>query len=155
MKTAVTQTVPLTDVRITLREAERPYIETLAASLTLEGLRRPILLTHEGILIDGLRRLRAAQRLGWTEIDAVRVTDLDAALPILQQAQTGKDTEPLTWTTMGEIDAMLTGLTANDPKSRGAIARALGTNDTKIAKVRMIWRASVGRPIGRQPALPS
>src|SRR6516225_6459309 len=52
-------------------------IGQLAASITDVGLLHPIVITPEGKLIAGERRLHAAKALGWTEI-AVNVVDLDS-----------------------------------------------------------------------------
>jgi len=53
-------------------------LEVLAASLATEGLLQPIGITEQNELVFGERRLRAAQILGWTKIDArvVRVSSI-------------------------------------------------------------------------------
>ncbi len=48
-------------------------IDDLAASLTEVGLLHPVVVTPEGTLIAGARRLAAAKLLGWT----AAVVDLD------------------------------------------------------------------------------
>jgi ParB family chromosome partitioning protein len=55
--------------------------EDFLASVRQEGLREPIWVTTDGVIIDGHQRVRAAEELGWTEIKAwVRddLTDWDA-----------------------------------------------------------------------------
>jgi ParB/RepB/Spo0J family partition protein len=54
-------------------------IDGLAASIDELGLLHPIVVRPDGMLIAGERRLRAAQKLGWTEIP-VTVVDLDAVV---------------------------------------------------------------------------
>jgi len=49
----------------------------LAASMEELGLLQPIVVTPDGTLIAGERRLRAALRLGWTHI-SISVVDIDA-----------------------------------------------------------------------------
>ncbi len=48
-------------------------IDGLAASLTEVGLLQPVVVTPEGTLIAGARRLAAAKLLGWTSIPAAVV----------------------------------------------------------------------------------
>lgn len=43
-------------------------IDGLAASMAEVGLLQPIVVTPDGVLLCGERRLLAAKRLGWTEI---------------------------------------------------------------------------------------
>lgn len=46
-------------------------LESLAAELKRDGLLKPILIDSDDFsLVDGERRLRAAQLLGWSEITA-------------------------------------------------------------------------------------
>ena len=52
-------------------------IGRLAASMEELGLLQPIVVTPDGTLIAGERRLRAALRLGWTHI-SISVVDIDA-----------------------------------------------------------------------------
>src|ERR1051325_9043372 len=48
----------------------------LARSIAEVGLLHPIVVRPDGTLIAGARRLRAAQRLGWTEVP-VSIVDID------------------------------------------------------------------------------
>ncbi len=45
-----------------------PTSRTWSNSLRREGLREPIPVTPDGVIIDGHQRVRAARRLGWTHI---------------------------------------------------------------------------------------
>jgi|GEM_PF-2656769 len=54
-------------------------LEALAASIDQLGLLQSILLTTKKRLVDGERRLRAAQGLGWKKIDA-RILDVQSLL---------------------------------------------------------------------------
>lgn len=53
------------------------YIAKLAESMRLVGLIEPIVLDEENKLIAGECRIRAAKSLGWTDITAVYLNDLD------------------------------------------------------------------------------
>lgn len=55
----------------------------LAASMAKEGQQRPIAVLDSHELFCGERRLEAARMLGWTTIDAVRVTSLAQAVEVL------------------------------------------------------------------------
>jgi hypothetical protein len=50
-------------------------LQSLADSIAEVGLLHPIVVTSEGLLIAGWRRLEACRKLGWTEIP-VTVADL-------------------------------------------------------------------------------
>lgn len=65
---------------ITINERQRkslPQIEELAESIHRTGLINPIVVTSEGLLVAGERRLTACKLLGWTSISAQFVEDLD------------------------------------------------------------------------------
>lgn len=50
-------------------EPEPEDVETIAESLKFDGQAYPILVNRSDYsLIDGLTRIRAAQKIGWTEI---------------------------------------------------------------------------------------
>jgi len=44
-------------------------IPKLASDIKENGLKHPIIVTENGSLKDGFRRIKAVQLLGWTEID--------------------------------------------------------------------------------------
>jgi N6-adenosine-specific RNA methylase IME4 len=65
------------DVKVGIRHRhEMGDIDSLARSMGEVGLLHPIVVTKDGALIAGKRRLEAARQLGWTEIRAT-VVDLD------------------------------------------------------------------------------
>jgi ParB-like chromosome segregation protein Spo0J len=59
----------IADIRIGKRHRKDfGDMEGLAASMALLGLLQPIVVTPDGLLLCGERRLRAAKSLGWKEI---------------------------------------------------------------------------------------
>jgi ParB family chromosome partitioning protein len=52
-------------------------IDDLASSLSRLGQLQPIIITDDGELVAGERRLRAAMSLGWDEVEVIRMSDLD------------------------------------------------------------------------------
>jgi ParB family chromosome partitioning protein len=46
-------------------------IKGLAQNIAIVGLLQPIVVTADGLLVAGARRLAAVKELGWTEIPAV------------------------------------------------------------------------------------
>ena len=66
------------EVQRRLRPADAPHVDALATSMACFGLRHPIEVTANNVLISGLHRLEAAKRLGWKEI-AATVLDVDEA----------------------------------------------------------------------------
>jgi ParB/RepB/Spo0J family partition protein len=73
-------TRPIDSIRVGKRHRKDiGDIASLAASMAELGLLHPIVVTPDGLLICGERRLRAAESLGWTHIP-VTVVDLDAVV---------------------------------------------------------------------------
>lgn len=71
--------VPIGSIRVgERRRQDLGDIEALARNIDRHGLIHPILISDEGELIAGERRLRACERLGWTEIDTRRWSVLSA-----------------------------------------------------------------------------
>jgi N6-adenosine-specific RNA methylase IME4/ParB-like chromosome segregation protein Spo0J len=71
---------PIAAIRVGERHRrEMGDIESLARSIAEVGLLQPVVITQDGRLIAGERRLRAAQQLGWREIP-VHAIDLDAVV---------------------------------------------------------------------------
>jgi ParB family chromosome partitioning protein len=67
--TASRQTRAIADIRVGKRHRrDLGDIAALAASMASIGLLHPIVVTPDGLLICGERRLRAAKLLGWTTI---------------------------------------------------------------------------------------
>lgn len=65
------------DVRVGARHRkDLGDVDALVRSITEIGLLHPIVVTSDGVLIAGQRRLEACRRLGWSEIPC-RVVDLD------------------------------------------------------------------------------
>lgn len=68
-------------------------LSTLAKSMEKHGLLSPIILDRQNNLIAGERRLKAAQKLNWTEIDVI-VLDVNKALAVeieLEENNSRKD----------------------------------------------------------------
>jgi hypothetical protein len=67
------------------RRAVGDNINTLAASMAVEGIRHPVLVMPSGDVLDGNRRIVAARSLGWKTIPARQVQYVeDAALAIVR-----------------------------------------------------------------------
>jgi ParB-like chromosome segregation protein Spo0J len=68
---------PISGIRIGRRHRrDLGDIAALASNIAEVGLLHPLVVTPDGTLIAGERRLRAVQRLGWTEVP-VTIVDLD------------------------------------------------------------------------------
>jgi hypothetical protein len=73
-------TVRIADIKIGQRHRkDMGDIAALAASMAELELLHPVVITPDGQLIAGERRLRAAESLGWTEIP-VTIIDLDSVV---------------------------------------------------------------------------
>jgi ParB family chromosome partitioning protein len=76
MKTSRIISIPVAKVRITDRIRNYPGdLTELASSMEGIGLLNPIVIDSNNYLIAGYRRLTAARKLGWQEIEA-RVVDV-------------------------------------------------------------------------------
>jgi ParB/Sulfiredoxin domain len=67
-------TLPLAAIRVGARHRrEFGNLDSLARSIDDIGLLHPIVVTPDGFLIAGERRLRAAAQLGWSEIPITEI----------------------------------------------------------------------------------
>lgn len=74
-----TERIPIASIRVgERRRQDLGDVESLARNIDRHGLIHPILVSDDGDLIAGERRLRACERLGWEEIDARRWSVLSA-----------------------------------------------------------------------------
>jgi ParB/RepB/Spo0J family partition protein len=70
--------VEITNIHVGTRmRVDYGDIDDLANSLSRLGQLQPIILDGDGDLVAGERRLKAAMMLGWNEIDAIYMRDLD------------------------------------------------------------------------------
>jgi ParB family chromosome partitioning protein len=75
----------IADIQVSTRtRKQHGDLDALAASIAEVGLLHPVVVNSDNVLIAGERRLRAAKQLGWTEIPARVVKDLDDALLALK-----------------------------------------------------------------------
>lgn len=79
MTSAQFTSLPLSKITVVREERQRRElndIDSLAQSLQTVGLIHPIVVTREGVLIAGERRLTAAKQLGWDSITVQFAEDL-------------------------------------------------------------------------------
>lgn len=82
-------TVPVDQVIVTRSLKPGDNLDELIESITESGLKNPILLNGNYILVDGLRRLRAAAAAGMKTIPATVTDDFTESVPNLAQAHNG------------------------------------------------------------------
>ena len=76
--------VKIADIRVNKRvRRELEDLNALAESLKKYGQIEPIVITTGGKLVAGQRRLEAAKKLGWTEIES-HIVDVDDAADLLE-----------------------------------------------------------------------
>ena len=76
----MTETLPITSIRIGDRHRKELHnIEDLAQSIADVGLLHPVVVTPDGELVAGQRRLAAVTKLGWASVP-VTVVDIDEIL---------------------------------------------------------------------------
>lgn len=126
---------------ITVERSERQRrelvkIDELAESISRIGLINPIVITSDGLLVAGERRLTACQSLGWTHIPAQHTTDLsDYELQVIELEENIKRVD-LTWQDEVAALARFHDLkTANEPGwTQADTADALGCAKSEVSK---------------------
>lgn len=80
-----------------------PDLDSLAASMALEGLRHPVLLMPGGQLLKGFRRVAAARLLGWSTINARTVHTMEEAADAIigQRDETCRPRQVDEWVELG------------------------------------------------------
>jgi DNA modification methylase len=73
MKIQTLQIKDLTPDPENARQHDDKNLKAIQASLKQFGQRKPIVITEAGVIVAGNGTVEAAKRLGWTEIEAVRV----------------------------------------------------------------------------------
>lgn len=78
MTTGTFRQTPITSITVAPDRQRKEFrgMEELRSSIQSIGLINPILITPEGVLVAGERRLRACTELGWTHIPAQLTSDL-------------------------------------------------------------------------------
>lgn len=72
-------------------------LEELMKSLRKDGMLTPILVWKDYEIIDGWRRLKAAEFIGWTQVPVVIAKDYDHMLEKLTEARTGPCFVDMNW----------------------------------------------------------
>jgi DNA modification methylase len=57
------------------RQHDEKNLQAIQGSLKEFGQRKPIVITEEGVIVAGNGTVEAAKRLGWTDIEAVKIPD--------------------------------------------------------------------------------
>jgi hypothetical protein len=84
----VTADAIICDRQCTATDAE---IKALAEDIRDHGLKNPVLVGKEaGILIDGLKRMKAYELLGWSVVPALFTNDPSEAADVLEKLRRGK-----------------------------------------------------------------
>lgn len=79
------QSIPISEIRIDSRHrSQMGDLDALAESMARLGLLQPIVVTRDHKLLAGLRRVKAAGKLNWKEINAVIAENLTEAIQHLQ-----------------------------------------------------------------------
>lgn len=143
-------------------------LETLTTSIKQDGLKHPVLVDEDLHLIDGLQRIRAAKRLGWTKIEVTKHTIWKLAVEDLEIQN--KSVLPLTEKRIWQISeslvplsrARLRHLRTGNKETRDAyyakwghevprdqICRALGINEARYTAVRHVYK--LAQPVSSDP----
>lgn len=111
-------------------------IETLAESLQRSGLINPIVIDANHNLIAGERRLRAAQHLGWKDIDVRYFNDLTPAQAEIVELDENLHRSNLTWQEHAKAVIRLHRLLAaqNEKWSQELTASTIGMSGRQVSR---------------------
>jgi site-specific DNA-methyltransferase (adenine-specific) len=130
--------LPISSIHVTrsrFRE-ELGDIEELASSLIQFNQLVPVVVDDRGELLDGFRRLTAAQLNGWTEIEAVQQSNVTELLAREIELETNLQRQQFTWlerdTAIVEIDRLRR---LKDPNWTNSLTAALVGGATDKASV--------------------
>lgn len=136
--------VPLDEVVVLQHRESLGALSNLVASIAAAGLVRPVLITEDGRVIAGARRIAAMRELGETHIPAVVASELSQAVEVLEgdlKEQEGQ--APMPWLAKARLGMVLEDLPrkAGIGDSRSWVARGIGTGAHGWQRVRHIWMA--------------
>ena len=118
-------------------------IDELADSIRRNGLINPIVVTLDGVLVAGERRLAAVRSLGWTDISVQYAEDLDPlALQLIELEENTKRTD-LDWKDQCNAVARYHELRSSTNPYPALLAAERG--DTRVAVDRLIAIFDAGR----------
>lgn len=85
MKRTGSEPIRIDDVLLTRQLTSREGIDELAKDIDSHGLKTPILVRRNGLLVDGLRRISAVTQLGQEYVEAIITDDLDEIFTYLSK----------------------------------------------------------------------
>lgn len=100
MTSGIFHSIPIDTVTVIREERQRrdiDDIEGLAASIREVGLINPLVVTRDGVLVAGERRLSAMRALGWTHASAQFVDELEPAQLSLIELEENIRRKDITW----------------------------------------------------------
>ena len=97
-------------------------IEALSLDITKNGLIQPIFITPDNILIAGERRMLAAKKLGWAEIEALTMTVRDYEHQLHCEISENENRKDFTPSERHELGQRLEQVEKLKAKERQAIA---------------------------------
>jgi ParB-like chromosome segregation protein Spo0J len=119
---------------------------TIRGSLAEFGQQEPLVVTVDGMVVDGNETLRQMRALGWKECDVV-VTDLDGAERAAYGIAANRTAEHGSW----DPEALGQNLRAVE-EFDAALARATGFDDVETRGLLDDWRAASDEPERREAA---
>lgn len=116
-------------------------LDELATNLRDKGQRVPVLLLDGNILVDGLRRLTALQKLGHTTVQAVVATTLEEAVEVLAKTtKTTKMSYRRTWEIRFLLNDLMVERAVRNRGARVGLKRGQPMPGGPSEKVRYLWQ---------------
>lgn len=117
-------------------EDKNNTLEDLAQSMLVNGQLEPILVSDEGELLNGFRRLEAARMNGWSEIDAVTKSNVTPLFARQIELETGIRQKRFTWQEEIKAIAEINKMRAEaDPNwTQTQTAEVVGTQRERVAE---------------------
>jgi len=137
------RSIPITSIHVERSERQRrtlTQIDELAESIHRIGLINPIVVTKDGVLVAGERRLTACRQLGWTSITVQYAEDLsEYELQTIELEENVKRVD-LTWQEEVDAIARFHALKSSNEEewTQKDTAAALGLSDTEVSNKLMV-----------------
>lgn len=146
MTSGTFRTIDITSIVVERADRQRrslTAIDDLAESISRIGLIHPPVVTVEGVLVTGERRLTACRQLGWTSIPVQYVEELSYyELQTIELEENIKRVD-LTWQEeVAALDRFHQLKLANEPEwTQAQTAAALGYSETEVSKKLLVASA--------------
>lgn len=118
-----------------------PAIEELASSISRAGLIHPPVVTRDGTLVAGERRITACRHLGWTQIPVTYTDELDPGVLHLIELEENLARVDIHWRDYVEATIEYNKIRSREPGwTDTKLAQALNISPAQVSRVKLVHR---------------